>query len=48
MNVTGLWENVGNAEFKYKRINSETIYDTTLQYWKVDDKWITKREHNKK
>jgi hypothetical protein len=36
------------VEFKYKRAGSETVYDTTLQYWKVDDKWITKKEFNKK
>ena len=32
------------VEFKYKKPDSETIYDTTLQYWYRDDKWITKKE----
>ena len=36
------------VEFKYKRVGSETANDTILQYWKVDDKWITKNEHNKR
>jgi hypothetical protein len=34
------------VEFKYKKADSETGYDTTLQYWKVKDKWVTKREYN--
>ncbi len=29
------------VKIKYKKANSESIYDTTLQYWKKDDKWIT-------
>jgi hypothetical protein len=36
------------VEFKYKHGDSGTVYDTTLQYWKVDDKWVTKKEHNKR
>lgn len=32
------------VEFKYKQRNSETIYDTTLQFWKTDNKWITRKE----
>ena len=35
------------VEFKYKRRDSKTSNDTTLQYWKVKDKWVTKREYNK-
>ncbi|MCE2997120.1 MAG: hypothetical protein ACK5PC_17020 [Cyclobacteriaceae bacterium] len=30
-----------SVKFKYKKPNSETIYETTLQYWKKDGKWIT-------
>ena len=36
------------VEFKYKRADTETTYDTTMQYWKVDDKWITKKEHSER
>jgi hypothetical protein len=32
------------VKFKYKKPNSETTYDTTLQYWNSGDKWITKKE----
>jgi len=32
------------VEFKYKKPDSETVFDTTLQYWFRDDKWITKKE----
>ncbi len=32
------------VEFKYKKPDSEITYDTTLQYWKRRDKWITKKE----
>lgn len=32
------------VEFKYKKFNSETILDTTLQYWKRDDKWVTNKK----
>ena len=32
------------VKFKYKKPNSEAIYDTTLQYWNSGDKWITKKE----
>jgi len=35
------------VEFKYKKPDSGTTYDTTLQYWKIKDKWVTKREFNK-
>lgn len=35
------------VEFKYKKPDSGATYDTTLQYWKVKDKWVTKREFNK-
>jgi hypothetical protein len=34
------------VEFKYKLADSETVFDTTLQYWKVDDKWMTKKSRN--
>jgi hypothetical protein len=36
------------VEFKYKKPDSETVSDTTLQYWNVDDKWITRAEYLKK
>jgi hypothetical protein len=36
------------VEFKYKIKNSETVYDTTLQYWEVDGKWITRAEYIKR
>jgi hypothetical protein len=36
------------VEFKYKDKDSGTINDTTLQYWNVDDKWITRDEYLKK
>ena len=26
------------VEFKYKRKDSEVVYDTTLQYWNLDNK----------
>ena len=32
------------VDFKYKTAGSEIVQDTTLQYWKVDDKWITRKE----
>ena len=32
------------VNFKYKIADSEIVYDTTLQYWKMDDKWITSKE----
>ena len=32
------------VDFKYKTADSEIVYDTTLQYWKVDDKWIISKE----
>jgi hypothetical protein len=32
------------VKFKYKKPDSEAIYDTTLQYWNSGDKWITKEE----
>jgi hypothetical protein len=32
------------VEFKYKNHDSETIHDTTLQYWKRNNKWITRNE----
>ncbi len=35
------------VEFKYKYTDSGTVYDTTLQYWRVDGKWIIKKEHIK-
>lgn len=35
------------VEFKYKDKDSGTINDTTLQYWNVDDKWITRAEYLK-
>jgi hypothetical protein len=34
------------VEFKYK--DSGTLHDTTLQYWKIDNKWITKLEYDKR
>ena len=36
------------VEFEYKHEGSLTVHDTTLQYWKVDDKWITEKEYNKR
>ena len=36
------------VEFKYKNKDTGTIYDTTLQYWNVEDKWITRTEYLKK
>jgi hypothetical protein len=36
------------VKFKYKLADSETVYDTTLQYWKVGDKWITREEYKKR
>jgi hypothetical protein len=36
------------VEFKYKNKDSNTVYDTTLQYWEVDNKWITKAEYSKR
>lgn len=35
------------VEFKYKRADSNTVYDTTLQYWKVENLWIRQKVHNK-
>jgi hypothetical protein len=32
------------VEFKYKKPDSKVVYDTTLQYWFRDDKWITRKE----
>lgn len=32
------------VDFKYKEANSEITYDTTLQYWRRNDKWITRRQ----
>ena len=43
MNVTGRWR-CWYVKFKYKKPDSETIYDTTLQYWNSGDRWITKEE----
>lgn len=31
------------VEFKYKQSNSETVYDTTFQYWKKDDNWTSQK-----
>lgn len=35
------------VEFKYKDKDSRTTNDTTFQYWKKDDKWLTSTEHRK-
>lgn len=35
-------------EFNYKDKDTGTTSDTTLQYWNVDDKWITRAENQKK
>jgi hypothetical protein len=35
------------VNFKYTRNNSEIVYDTTLQYWKRENKWMTRREFDK-
>lgn len=32
------------VEFKYKCPNVKKPYDITLQYWKMDGKWITSKE----
>lgn len=36
------------VQFNYKCADSMTEQDTTLQYWNVDDKWITKKEFNER
>jgi hypothetical protein len=36
------------VEFKYEEKDLGTVSDTTLQYWKVDDKWITRADYLKK
>lgn len=33
------------VEFQFKKPKSDIIYDTTLQYWKIKDKWVTKRAY---
>jgi hypothetical protein len=35
------------VEFKYKDNSSGATNDTTLQYWKSDDKWLTSTEQRK-
>ena len=32
------------VDFKYKSLDSETVYDTTLQFWKKGDMWISTNE----
>ena len=32
------------VEFTYKKPNSETIHEITLQYWNKNDKWITREQ----
>lgn len=31
--------------FEYNNLDSESTMDTTLQYWLVDDSWISRKEY---